>query len=346
MTKEELIEQFNPNDPGSNDAGIFGLPFSCEQSDMVLIPVPWEATVSYREGAALGPAAILDASYQVDLHHYDYPDLWKRGIALDDLPGKLGLLSKRTREHATQIIEALEQGACPQEDPEMIQLYDSVAEACGQMNRWVEERTSYWLDQGKKVGLIGGDHSSPLGYYRALAKRHNDFGMLVIDAHMDLRNAYEGFKYSHASIFYNTLQLPQVSQMVQVGIRDYCTEEVDFAKSQGERIAVYYDRLIQREMMRGVTWHQLVEYIIAKLPQKVYVTVDIDGLDPSLCPNTGTPVPGGLQYEQLAYLLFRLGESSKEIIGFDLCEVAPGQDDWDGNVGARVLYQLCGMLLK
>ena len=88
----------------------------------------------------------------------------------------------------------------------------------------------------------------------------------------------------------------------------------------------------------------MCEQIIRLLPQKVYISVDIDGLDARFCPNTGTPVPGGLEYEELVYLLNQLKKSGKEIIGFDLSEVAPGEDGWDGNVGARLLYQLCGIL--
>ncbi len=83
--------------------------------------------------------------------------------------------------------------------------------------------------------------------------------------------------------------------------------------------------------------------MVSHLPPKVYISIDIDGLDPTLCPNTGTPVPGGLQYEEMIYLLNMIKESGKQIIGFDLCEVSPGNSDWDGNVGARVLFQLCGI---
>ncbi|HQQ12694.1 MAG TPA: arginase family protein, partial [Bacteroidales bacterium] len=169
------------------------------------------------------------------------------------------------------------------------------------------------------------------------------YGILQLDAHLDLRNAYEGFKYSHASIFYNALQFDAITKLVQVGIRDYCEEEADFVRSSNGRITVFYDRDIRKRMFEGSSWRELTDEMIAELPDKVYVSIDIDGLDPKLCPNTGTPVPGGLQFEELIYMLNRLKASGKEIIGFDLCEVAPGEDEWDGNVGARVLYQLIGL---
>jgi len=344
MTKQDIINQFNPNSPAPEDSDIFGLPFTTEEADIVLIPVPWEATVSYGSGASLGPDAIMEASGQVDLNHFDYPELWKRGIAMDVFPEELLLLSTHAKEKAGKIIRAIEKGKDPQGTKKLIANYELVNDACEAMNDWVRERAAHWRKKGKIVGLVGGDHSTPLGYLRHLATEHKSFGLLVLDAHLDLRNAYEGFTYSHASIFYNALQqIPQIKKLVQVGIRDFCSEETDFAKSQGERVSIHFDRKMQRDAMDGKTWKSLFEGIIAQLPEQVYVSVDIDGLDPKLCPNTGTPVPGGLQFEQAAYLLHLLKKSGKQIIGFDLCEVSPGADDWDGNVGARLLFQLCGM---
>ena len=131
---------------------------------------------------------------------------------------------------------------------------------------------------------------------------------------------------------------------MQVAIRDYCHQEKQLVQDSKGRVKVFYDRDNRRRMYEGANWKQICDEIIKELPEKVYISVDIDGLDPKLCPNTGTPVPGGMEYEELMYLLNRIKESRKEIIGFDLCEVSPGEDDeWDGNVGARVLYHLCGI---
>src|SRR5690606_2180717 len=109
-----------------------------------------------------------------------------------------------------------------------------------------EERTTYWLKQGKKVILLGGEHSTPIGYYRALAKNTKNFGILHFDAHMDLRIAYEGFTYSHASIMYNAIQLPEVTQLVQVGIRDFCEQEVEVVKTS-HKVKVFTDRDLKKE---------------------------------------------------------------------------------------------------
>ena len=130
----------------------------------------------------------------------------------------------------------------------------------------------------------------------------------------------------------------------QVGIRDFCKQEVEVA--QTNRVIVYTDMDMKKKTFDGKTWQQQCDEIIAELPQKVIVSFDIDGLQQWFCPNTGTPVPGGLSFEQATYLLSKLAFSNKEIIGFDLVEVAPGNTDWDGNVGARMLYHLCGVLAK
>ncbi|HEU0136077.1 MAG TPA: agmatinase family protein [Flavobacterium sp.] len=346
MTKAQKIQSFDPSQPGLADESIFGLPFTADESDIIIIPVPWEVTVSYGAGASDGPDAILDASFQVDLHHQEFPELWKLGMYLDlsEHTTKWAENSRKHKSLAQPIIDALEAGDVIETFPALQSDLDKINKACRELNDAVRERTLYWMQRGKKVVLLGGDHSTPLGYYEALATKHESFGILHIDAHMDLRVAYEGFIYSHASIMYNALKLPQISKIVQVGIRDFCKQEVDVAMQQG--VLVHTDNDLKAETFSGITWAQQCDAIIASLPQKVTISFDIDGLYTWYCPNTGTPVPGGLSYEQAVYMLSRLGESGKEIIGFDLVEVAPGDDDWDGNVGARLLFHMCGVLAK
>lgn len=348
MTKEQIIKNFDPSQPGLADASIFGLPFSAEDSEIIIIPVPWEVTVSYGAGASEGPDAILDASFQVDLHHQEFPELWKLGIYLDqtEQTEKWAKESEKYKSLAQPIIEALESGEVIESLPGLQSDLDKINKVCKNLKEEVKERVLYWTKKGKKVALLGGDHSTPLGYYEALATQHNEFGLLHLDAHMDLRIAYEGFTYSHASIMYNALQIPEITKIVQVGIRDFCQQEVEMAFEQGNRVLVHTDMDLKAETFTGKTWEQQCEAIIAALPQKVAISFDIDGMYPWYCPNTGTPVPGGFSFEQAAYLLSKLGESGKEIIGFDLVEVAPGDDDWDGNVGARMLFHMCGVLAK
>ena len=179
-----------------------------------------------------------------------------------------------------------------------------------------------------------------MGYLEALSERYDSFGILQIDAHMDLRKAYEHFTYSHASIFYNALSIPQLSKLVQVGIRDCCEEEVAMANHSDGKVKVISDQEIKAKQYQGISFVEICNYIVELLPEQVYVSFDIDGLDPKLCPNTGTPVPGVLDYNEAIFLIQTLVESGRKIIGFDLCEVAGSPHEWDGNVGARVLYEL------
>ena len=196
------------------------------------------------------------------------------------------------------------------------------------------------------MALLGGDHSTPLGLLQALAEKHPQFGILQIDAHFDLRKAFEGFTHSHASIMYNALDLPQVHKLVQVGIRDYCQEEVDVVAQYPGRIHCFYDRDLRRSVLHGENWWTICKRIVHSLPKEVYISFDIDGLDPSLCPNTGTPVPGGLQWEEVLMLLETIVESGRKIIGFDLVEVSGAtENEWDAIIGARMLFKLCNLTM-
>lgn len=343
MTKEQKIQSFNPNNAGLKDSNIYGLPFTEEESDIILIPVPWEVTTSYGGGTSDGPSHILEASFQVDLYHQEFPELWKRGIAMLDIPEDMLMRSASLKLKAEKVIDMWEDGTDVLNDDEAASILKEINEESEKMNLWVEEKVTHWRNKGKLVGLVGGDHSTPLGFFRAQAKQHGEFGILHIDAHKDLRKAFEGFEYSHASIMYNTIQIEGLKSLVSVGQRDFCLEEKEVADSDS-RIHIFTYNSLQKEQFKGKNWHEQCEEIISKLPEKVHISFDIDGLDPTLCPNTGTPVPGGFSYDEATYLLSMLNERGKKVIGFDLVEVTPGADDWNGNVGARLLFHLCGVL--
>lgn len=346
MTKEQIIQNFDPSQPGLADATIFGLPFSAEQSEIIIIPVPWEVTVSYGSGASEGPNAILDASFQVDLNHQEFPELWKLGMYFAEIPDSWAKNSEKYKELAQPIIEALESGEDLETLPALLDDLHKINKVCRELHTEVKEKVLYWMNQGKKVVLLGGDHSTPLGYYEALATQYDSFGILHLDAHMDLRIAYEGFEFSHASIMYNALKIENISKIVQVGIRDFCEEEVGVVKKENGRVLIHTDADLKAETYEGKTWSQQCDEIIASLPQKVCISFDVDAMYSWYCPNTGTPVPGGISFEQATYLFNKLAVSGKEIIGFDFVEVAPGENDWDGNVGARMLFHMCGVLAK
>ena len=328
------IKQFDPNAPGKKGK-LFGLPYTREQADIVIIPIPWEVTVTSGTGTAKAPEVVLEASCQIDLYSPDIIDVWKSGATILDIPTDILIENEKVRALAQQHSKALALGEVS--DTKIITT--KVNEACENLNIYVKSTAQKWLQEGKLVGLLGGDHSTPLGFIRALSERYDRFGILQIDAHADLRRAYEGFTYSHASIMYNALKLPAVARLVQVGIRDFCEEESIVMQRAMGRVKTYFDAAIAEGQYTGANWDSECINIITDLPDLVYISFDIDGLNPDLCPNTGTPVPGGLDFNQIKYLLKRLVLSGKKIIGFDLCEVS-GKSEWDASVGARVLFEL------
>lgn len=347
---KDVFNNFDPNGPASKGtSNIFGLPSTLENSDLVIVPVPWEVTTSYRPGTAEGPDLVFEASMQVDLFDADYPQAWKNGYYL--LPTDQGIKENNDtfRAMAEKIIQSLEEGDDPSADKELSAALEAINQASHKLNNWVYKTTKEQLESGKKVALLGGDHSTPYGFIKALAEKYDSFSVLQIDAHADLRHAFEGFTHSHASIMYNVIShLPQVN-LVQVGIRDYCDEEVEFIERHSQRISTFFDRDIKRSQYEGKSWKENCDDIINALPDRVYISFDIDGLDTKLCPNTGTPVPGGFELEQVFYLFYQLKQSGKQIIGFDLNEVSSGYADdetIDSVVGARLLYKLCGLLMS
>ncbi len=335
--------RFDPDAAAKPGSGIFGLPHLVGDARIVLLPVPFDATTSYGNGTANGPDAIFDASLQVDLLHRRFGRVYEQGIHMLAPDDRIARLSAEAREIAVPLIE---KGGAEEGDEREVARVNMASE---EMNAFVYKETAGLLSRGKKVGLVGGDHSTPFGLIRALAEMHGEIGILQIDAHMDFRDAFEGFQWSHASIMHNVLsKVPGVSRLVQVGIRDFGAGEVAFAKANGSRSAVFYDEVMFEERSAGATFESQCKKIIDALPEKVHVSFDIDGLDPACCPHTGTPVPGGLSFNEATYLLWKLKESGRTVAGFDLVEVCPGPGEgapeWDANVGARLLYTMCGML--
>lgn len=340
------INNFDPDGPGVDNGNYFGLPFGEKDASLVIISVPWDVTTSYGDGTSGAPEAIIDASLQVDLFDMHNHSGWRSGIATLPLDAEIAVSGAAMREQALKVIVHLEAGGSADEDYVKRKLR-RVNTACSAMNDYVYDQSRRLLDAGKKVCVVGGDHSVPLGLIKALSEREPGFGILHIDAHADLREAYEGFTYSHASIMYNALkEADGIRSLVQVGIRDLGQEEYELAGSDG-RIVMFDDYSLNDAKFRGENWSSVCDRIVAALPDKVYVSFDIDGLTPDNCPGTGTPVPGGLSFHEAVYLVNRVRGSGRDIIGFDLCEVSPSQDnDFDANVGARVLYKLCNIALK
>lgn len=331
-------KEFNPNEIGQPNGNYFALPYTSEEAEIILISVPWDVTTSYKPGTSQGPDAIIEASAQVDLFDFEVENVWKIAIAGTEID--LDAINTSTRNEAIRVIEHLEQGGHINDD-EIESALKAVNGASEFVNKKVYDTSKQILSQNKLAAVVGGEHSVPFGLIKAVSEKYPQLGILHIDAHADLRKTYEGFENSHASIMYNVInKLDNVSKLVQVAIRDLCEEEMELIRSH-EKIVMFPDEMLQEMSFTGVSWNETCRQIVNELPQKVYISFDIDGLDPSLCPNTGTPVPGGLSYNQAIYLMRQVATSGREIVGFDLCETAPGEDEWDANTASRILFKLC-----
>lgn len=348
--KKVDVSTFDPNGAGETNGGIFGLNLDPKECHLHLIPVPWEPTTSYLKGTAKGPKAVLEASPQLDLFDAEFGQAfglwrpWEYGIFCEPESREVKQWNREACIHSQKVIDAGGQLTTKA----LKQACKKTNEYSQKLNDWVYTQTKKKIAANKFVGILGGDHSVPYGAIQAIAHHHVEIGILHIDAHADLRFEYEGFSDSHASIMNKVLRtIPQVKKLVQVGIRDFCDMEYEQTQ-QNERLKTYFQFMLNDSEAHGTTWDAQCAEICAHLPQKVYVSFDIDGLDPALCPHTGTPVPDGLSYRQVCSLLKNLIKSGRQIVGFDLVEVAPHpqfkNDQWDGNVGARILYKLCASL--
>jgi agmatinase len=339
---------FDPGAAAAPGSGIFGLPEDREGAGVHVIGVPFDATTSFRKGTARGPEAIREASRQVDLFDLATGRPYEAGIWMAPIETRV----LTWNEEASRVAEPVIAAGGIENDPALRAAAAEVDRIGAALNEWVESQAAEVLAAGKLCALVGGDHSVPFGSIRAHAAHHPDLGILHFDAHADLRPAYEGFTWSHASILRNVVErIDGVARVLQVGIRDFSEEEHDFITGSAGRIRAVTDLDWAAARHSGEPLRELVRRSLGDLPSEVYVTFDVDGLDPALCPNTGTPVPGGLAWNEAMLWLEELVHSGRRIVGLDLNEVAPAPDGelgagWDENVGARLLYRLIGFALK
>lgn len=336
-----LPQNFDPDAAAPAESGIYGLPFAPEDSRVVVVPVPFEATTSYGGGTSKGPAAVLEASKQVDLFDHETGRPYAAGIAMLDIPKSVARWNSAAKKTAAVVID--KGGVVDRKTRAAAKEVNAYGE---KMNAWVYKTTRELLADGKMPVILGGDHSVPFGAIRAYAEQFPGLGILHLDAHADLRDAYEGFTWSHASIFHNVMtKLDGVAKLVQVGVRDLGHAESEMIRTSNGRIETFFDSDLAARKEEGVPFATIADEIVTALPNDVYLSWDIDGLDPTLCPGTGTPVPGGLSWNEAIGLLRAIKRAGKRIVGLDLCEVSPGETEWDANVGARLLYKMIGFAL-
>jgi agmatinase len=270
---------------------------SYDGSQIVIIPVPLEKTVTYGKGTAKGPEEILKASHYVEF--YD-------------------------EEQSREI--CFEKGICTLSAMNFQKL--SHQKALDKIYSEVEKH----LQSEKFVVTIGGEHSLSYSTIKAHNKKYDDLTVLQIDAHSDLRDSYEGTKFSHASVMARVVEFNP--KIVQVGVRAQCIEESNFRKQNS--IKTFYAREIKMGMY-GSAWQEIVSKNLSK---NVYITFDLDGFDPSLLPATGTPEPGGLFWDETLNLLKIIGQD-KNIIGFDVTELAPSKNyPASSYIAAKLVYKI------
>lgn len=266
--------------------------YEMDNARYVILGVPYDGTSTFVKGADKGPQAILDASDSLELYDIQY-----------QYEGWLAGIHTDHHDYDLQTPETM---------------VDSVY-----------RRMNHFLGMGKRPILLGGEHSVSVGAIRAMAEAYPDLTVLQIDAHADLRDSYHDSPYNHACVM---RRAQEVANVVQIGIRNVCSEELPNVVPEN----IFYAHLIHNQ-------EDWMEKALGRLSDNIYITVDLDGFDPSILPATGTPLPGGLQwYPTLSFLekVFK----NKNVVGFDVVELCPQEDSKVSDVmAATLVYKMLTM---
>ena len=267
-----------------------------ETAKYVLIPVPYDGTSTFVKGADKGPQAIIEASDSLELYDTIYEmEAYTAGI-FTDTP----VLDLATPEAMVNAVYA---------------------------------RTCRFMDRGKTVGLLGGEHSVSVGAIRAAKERYPNLSVLQIDAHADLRDEYHHSPFNHACVMRRAQEMGV--HVVQVGIRNVCIEE---------KPNIVEDNIFYAHQIVGAD-PEWMDRACARLTDEVYLTIDLDGLDPSVLPATGTPLPGGLSWYELTRFIDKVAKN-RRIVGFDVVELCPQPDNVVSDVLAATLFYRIITLLE
>jgi agmatinase len=273
-----------------NFGGIPPIYSSYDNSKIVILPVPFDATSTWIKGADKGPEAILEASANMELYDIDTDtEVYLKGIFT-----------------AEPTVEKL--------SPERL-----AAE--------VRLKVKKFLGDNKFVVTLGGEHSVTIGVIQAFAEKIPGLSVLQIDAHTDLRPEYEGSRFNHACVMARARELCPI---VQVGIRSMDVVEKPFISN---------DRIFYARDIVGANYYWM-DKVIEMLEHDVYLTIDLDGFDPSIMPATGTPEPGGLTYYDVVKLVKKLIDR-KKLVGFDVVELCPSENNKASDfLATKLIYQI------
>ncbi len=299
-----------------------------KNASTVIIPVPYDGTSTWIKGADQGPRAILEASAQLELYDIETDtEVYLKGIhtdhSLEDFANPEAMVqSVEDCANPEALVQSVEDCANPEA---LVQSVEDCANPEA-MVQSVEKRVRYWASQGKFVVVIGGEHSVSIGSIRAHHAEITGMSVLQLDAHTDLRPEYEGSLYNHACVM---ARASEICPVTQVGIRSMDRTEKKYLKPG----RVFFQETIRQKK----DW---MDRVIATLNDRVYLTLDLDVLDPSIMPSTGTPEPGGMGWYELLALLRRVA-SEREIVGFDIVELCPNPADKAPDfLAAKLIYKI------
>ncbi|MGA0242346.1 MAG: arginase family protein [Candidatus Marinamargulisbacteria bacterium] len=306
----------------------------------VVYSVPWDVTTTFGVGTASAPLAIQAVYHQLDDSHpfqsaapvIEFCSVNPTILQFQDIWAPV----------SRPIIAALNRGDTLTPDQDLQR--QGINQASIQLQETVFLDTLLRIRRAEPLLLCGGEHGVGVGYVQALSSVYPSISVLHIDAHLDARPNYFGYTHSHASVMTHYADTPSVKHITSVGIRDYDPSEPLFMHEHSVGSDIFYDYEMHHQLFSGDSWASIVHDILDTLKHPVFISLDVDGLMPSLCPNTGTPVPGGLNYNQLVYLFEQLSRQ-KSVIGAELVEVnSPSGTVYDATVGARLIQLMAGIL--
>lgn len=341
--KGDFLKNILGGDSMGDGGCYFGDMTSPADSDVVIISAPWSVTSDFGRGATYTPDAIIDVSLGKELYDVTTGFSIAGRISTAEIDYNIQENSEQLGRDAERIIRSGGIGV----GDYIAHKIAKVNEGFAAMHKSIYKQAKYWTSQGKRVAIVGGDHSVALGAVKALAECNEGLGVLFIDAHADFSREDNIFNFSHRSIACDIVEaVPSVAKLVQVGVRDVDIAEAEALRSNVKVDTFFAERLMARRF-EGVSWGELCREVVEKLPQKVYVSLDIDALKIEFCNNTNAPTPGGMTFDEVVYLVNCVVASGREIVGFDISEVVTSLDDrMDAIVGARLLAKLSVAMLR
>lgn len=328
------------NDDSASDSGYyFRDKTSTDEAKLVVVSVPWSVTSDYGRGAAYAPDAIIDASDKKDIYDLKRDISHYGSVATADIDYNIQECSGRLGHEAERIALSLEESDTIGERTHA--RIERVNVGFGEMQASVYRQVRRIAKSGKQVAIVGGDQSVAFGAVKALSEHHKGIGVLNIDAHADLKHEGVPYTYSHTTVMRNIAEeLSCVGKIVEVGVRDINHDELAFATAN-DKVEIHFSEELAARRFEGETWGKICDEICESLPPKVYISFDIDALKIEFCHNTNSPVPGGMTFDEVVYLVNRVVATGHTIVGFDITEVVPNLDNvMDANVAARLLGKM------